>query len=156
MKRLATPDEAAAWLHIEPDLLIQQIPAILAFWWDDEGRVWVETDETQPGEAPTATACSVATEALTALLEVGWEALAAKAPRLACGCYPVITYDAEAQEVYCLFGRRTDCFTAELRLPAAGVLTVPSFTALVAALQLHPHSEATVRSVLHGSAASTA
>jgi hypothetical protein len=149
MKRLAAQDEAAAWIHLDADTLSQRFPAILAFWWDAEGRVWVETDETLSVETPTGRACPVASEALTALLEGGWKRLAQKAPRLTCGCYVVIEYEPVAEAVSCLFARRDDRFTAELRLPAAGVLTEPSLTAVVGALQNHPHNEATFRMALH-------
>lgn len=111
--------------------------------------MWVEMDETRPGETPTGRAFPVATEALTALLEGRWKRLAQKAPRLTCGCYVVIEYEPVAEAVSCLVARRDDRFTAELRLPAASVITGLSLTAVVGALQSHPHDEAAFRRALH-------
>ena len=149
MKRLATLDEADAWVHFEPDTLSQRFPAILAFWWDAEGRVWVETEDGPDGERPTEPTCPVTYQALSTLLDGGWEALIQRAPRLTCGCYVIIEYEPMAEAVSCLFARRDDRFTAELRLPAASVITGPSLTTVVGALQSHPHDEAAFRRALH-------
>jgi hypothetical protein len=148
MKRLATAEEASAWIHSEPDTLMQQFPSTFAFWWDREGRVWVETEDSSQGGPPAEPTCPVTHQALSTLLDGEWETLAQRAPRLPCGCYAVVRYEAEAQEVWCIFARRADRFSTELRLPEEVVLTLPSLAEVVKAFHAHPHDEQTFEQAL--------
>lgn len=141
MKRLATTDETDAWIRCEPDTLMHRFPTIIAFSWDTEGRVWVEAEDGPQGELPEPPTCPVTHQALSTLLDGGWETLAQGAPRLPCGCYAVLRYEAESHEVYCAFARRADRFVTELRLEEEDVLALPGLAEIVRALHAHPHDE---------------
>jgi hypothetical protein len=147
-RRPATFTEANAWVHFEPDTLVHRFPTIVAFWWDADGRVWVETDDGSESELPTDPLCPVTHQALSTLLDGGWETLAERAPRLPCGCYAVLRYEAGTQEVCCAFARRADRFSTELRLPEEAVLTLPSLAEVVKAFHAHPHDEQTFEQAL--------
>jgi hypothetical protein len=148
MKRLAAQDESNACVHFEPDTLLQRFPAILAFWWDAEGRVWVETEDGPDGERPVVPDCPLTAQAISTLLDGGWETLAPRAPRLPCGCAAIVRYEPATHEVCCRFARRADRFTTELRLPEEVVLTLPSLAEVVKALHAHPHDEQTFEQAL--------
>jgi hypothetical protein len=152
MKRLATADETHAWIHFEPDTLMQQFPTIIAFWWDTEGRVWVEAEDGPQGELPEPPTCPVTHQALLTLLDSGWNTLAQRAPRLPCGCYAVIRYVAETQEVCCAFARRADRFVTELRLREEVVLTLPSLAEVVKASRIRMTSRRSSARDLRGGA----
>lgn len=103
--------------------------------------MWVETEDGPEGEPPAEPTCPVTHEALSTLLDGGWETLIQRAPRLRCGCYAVVRYAAATQKVCCTFARRVDRFSTELRLPEEVALSLPSLAEVTVALQVHPHYE---------------